>query len=181
MNESLIVIWSEDVKRWFIDPIDSNICRLVKLENLSHVAEFSWHTNHRFWDVITSCAIDIRSNVKHILTALLFRTFEFLFKTVMVHNIFAIFNMFGAERALLLHGHWRAVGVRCCKGRYWSLPPQALLTEYCETDSVSAKHEIVANLANFAYNSINHEHLQKLNVVDLFLDLTDDEDLVLRR
>ena len=55
------------------------------------------------------------------------------------------------------------------------------MTEYCESEVAHAKQEIVANLANFAYNPVNHEHLQKLNVVDLFLDLTDDEDLILRR
>ena len=58
---------------------------------------------------------------------------------------------------------------------------QALMTEYCQTDKVGDKHEIVANLANFAYNPVNHGHFQKLNLLDLFLDLTDDEDLELRR
>lgn len=32
-----------------------------------------------------------------------------------------------------------------------------------------AKEEILANLANFAYDPINYEHFRKLNVMDLFL------------
>ena len=32
-----------------------------------------------------------------------------------------------------------------------------------------SKEEILANLANFAYDPINYEHFRKLNVVDLFL------------
>ena len=32
-----------------------------------------------------------------------------------------------------------------------------------------AKEEILANLANFAYDPINYDHFRKLNVVDLFM------------
>ena len=32
-----------------------------------------------------------------------------------------------------------------------------------------AKEEILANLANFAYDPINYDHFRKLNVADLFL------------
>ena len=32
-----------------------------------------------------------------------------------------------------------------------------------------AKHQVLANLANFAYDPINYEHIRKLNILDLFL------------
>lgn len=32
-----------------------------------------------------------------------------------------------------------------------------------------SKEEILANLANFAYDPINYGHFRKLNVVDLFM------------
>ncbi|KAL3869067.1 hypothetical protein ACJMK2_041794 [Sinanodonta woodiana] len=47
---------------------------------------------------------------------------------------------------------------------------QSLVTEYQDTTSDEAKKETLANLANFAYDPINYEHLRKLNVLDLFLD-----------
>jgi hypothetical protein len=33
-----------------------------------------------------------------------------------------------------------------------------------------AKEQVLANLANFAYDLVNYDHLRRLNVVDLFLD-----------
>ncbi|XP_077973357.1 armadillo repeat-containing protein 7-like [Styela clava] len=55
---------------------------------------------------------------------------------------------------------------------------QALVTEFQQTKSESDKEQVLANLANFAYDPINYEYLRKLQVVDLFLDcLTDDEDI----
>ncbi|KAK3612594.1 hypothetical protein CHS0354_042102 [Potamilus streckersoni] len=47
---------------------------------------------------------------------------------------------------------------------------QSLVTEFQDTTSDEAKKETLANLANFAYDPINYEHLRKLNVLDLFLD-----------
>ncbi|XP_073247368.1 armadillo repeat-containing protein 7-like isoform X2 [Porites lutea] len=47
---------------------------------------------------------------------------------------------------------------------------QALVTEFQDTDKQGAKEEILANLANFAYDPINYDHFRKLNVVDLFMD-----------
>eukprot|EP00299_Pterocystis_sp_00344_P013550 c6651_g1_i2.p1 GENE.c6651_g1_i2~~c6651_g1_i2.p1 ORF type:complete len:158 (+),score=36.12 c6651_g1_i2:39-512(+) len=32
------------------------------------------------------------------------------------------------------------------------------------------KEQIIANLANFAYDPINYEHFRRLNILDLFLD-----------
>jgi KaiC/GvpD/RAD55 family RecA-like ATPase len=38
-----------------------------------------------------------------------------------------------------------------------------------------AKEQVLANLANFAYDPINYEFLRKLNVIDLFLDQLSEE------
>ncbi|XP_060544687.1 LOW QUALITY PROTEIN: armadillo repeat-containing protein 7 [Pantherophis guttatus] len=54
---------------------------------------------------------------------------------------------------------------------------QALVTEFQVTDSSDAKEQVLANLANFAYNPQNYEYLRQLKVLDLFLDmLTEDND-----
>jgi len=54
---------------------------------------------------------------------------------------------------------------------------QALVTEFQDTDSHDSKIQILANLANFAYDPINYSYMRKLNVIDLFLDmLTEDDD-----
>uniref|UniRef100_A0A8C6YTF6 Armadillo repeat-containing protein 7 n=1 Tax=Nothoprocta perdicaria TaxID=30464 RepID=A0A8C6YTF6_NOTPE len=47
---------------------------------------------------------------------------------------------------------------------------QALVTEFQVTDSADAKEQVLANLANFAYDPQNYEHLRRLQVLDLFLD-----------
>eukprot|EP00897_Mesotaenium_endlicherianum_P010796 jgi/Mesen1/9745/ME000695S09055 len=47
---------------------------------------------------------------------------------------------------------------------------QALVTEFQEATNEEAKEQVVANLANFAYDPVNYEHLRKLHAVDLFLD-----------
>ncbi|XP_029191027.2 armadillo repeat-containing protein 7-like [Acropora millepora] len=52
---------------------------------------------------------------------------------------------------------------------------QALVTEFQDTDRQGAKEEILANLANFAYDPINYDHFRKLNVVDLFMDMLTEE------
>ncbi|XP_030361603.1 armadillo repeat-containing protein 7 [Strigops habroptila] len=48
---------------------------------------------------------------------------------------------------------------------------QALVTEFQATDSAEAKEQVLANLANFAYDPRNYEHLRQLQVLDLFLDM----------
>ncbi|XP_019730197.1 armadillo repeat-containing protein 7 [Hippocampus comes] len=54
---------------------------------------------------------------------------------------------------------------------------QTLVTEFQDTDSDEAKEQVLANLANFAYDPKNTEHLRQLQVADLFLDmLTEDND-----
>ncbi|GFR64311.1 armadillo repeat-containing protein 7-like [Elysia marginata] len=54
---------------------------------------------------------------------------------------------------------------------------QSLVTEF--QDSSQSDHEIkeqlLANLANFAYDPINYEFFKKLNIVDLFLDCLEEE------
>ncbi|KAI0242452.1 Armadillo repeat-containing protein 7 [Lamellibrachia satsuma] len=51
---------------------------------------------------------------------------------------------------------------------------QSLVTEFQDTDSDDAKEQVLANLANFAYDPINYECMQQLNVIDLFLDSLND-------
>ncbi|XP_015670528.1 armadillo repeat-containing protein 7 [Protobothrops mucrosquamatus] len=54
---------------------------------------------------------------------------------------------------------------------------QALVTEFQVTDNSGAKEQVLANLANFAYDPQNYEYLRQLRVLDLFLDmLTEDND-----
>ncbi|XP_054719545.1 armadillo repeat-containing protein 7-like isoform X2 [Uloborus diversus] len=45
-----------------------------------------------------------------------------------------------------------------------------LVVEFQDTSSPSAKQEVLANLANFAYDPDNYDHFRELNIVDLFLD-----------
>ncbi|XP_034427443.1 armadillo repeat-containing protein 7 [Hippoglossus hippoglossus] len=52
---------------------------------------------------------------------------------------------------------------------------QTLVTEFQDTDSGEAKEQVLANLANFAYDPKNMEHLRELQVTDLFLDMLTEE------
>ncbi|XP_015921252.2 armadillo repeat-containing protein 7 isoform X2 [Parasteatoda tepidariorum] len=45
-----------------------------------------------------------------------------------------------------------------------------LVTEFQDTSSDDAKEQVLANLANFAYDPENYIHFNELNIVDLFLD-----------
>lgn len=53
---------------------------------------------------------------------------------------------------------------------------QQLVTEYQNTDDCETKQQVMANLANFAYDPINYEYLRTLNVLDLFLDGLEESD-----
>lgn len=54
---------------------------------------------------------------------------------------------------------------------------QTLVTEFQDTDSEEAKEQVLANLANFAYDPKNYDFLRDLQVTDLFLDmLTEDNE-----
>ncbi|KAM4623911.1 armadillo repeat-containing protein 7 [Polymixia lowei] len=52
---------------------------------------------------------------------------------------------------------------------------QTLVTEFQDTDSEEAKEQVLANLANFAYDPKNMEDLRELQVTDLFLDMLTEE------
>ncbi|KAH7276398.1 hypothetical protein KP509_39G005400 [Ceratopteris richardii] len=58
-------------------------------------------------------------------------------------------------------------------GRYGSSREdylQELVTEFQKTTNEDSKCNIVAHLANFAYDPFNYEFFRKLNVIELFLD-----------
>ncbi|XP_061248861.1 armadillo repeat-containing protein 7 isoform X1 [Bos javanicus] len=52
---------------------------------------------------------------------------------------------------------------------------QALVTEFQQTQSQDAKEQVLANLANFAYDPGNYQYLRQLQVLDLFLDSLSEE------
>ncbi|XP_067225933.1 armadillo repeat-containing protein 7 [Chanodichthys erythropterus] len=52
---------------------------------------------------------------------------------------------------------------------------QGLVTEFQDTDSEEAKEQVLANLANFAYDPSNMEALRMLQVTELFLDMLTEE------
>ena len=56
---------------------------------------------------------------------------------------------------------------------------QSLVTEYQETTNQEAKEQVLANLANFAYDPINYGYFRTLNVLDLFLDCLTEENTTL--
>ncbi|GAA5802791.1 hypothetical protein HPULCUR_008266 [Helicostylum pulchrum] len=55
-----------------------------------------------------------------------------------------------------------------------------LTEEYKKTDKQEAKQQVLANLANFAYDPINFNMLWDLQVVDLFLEATTSKDPLLQ-
>lgn len=52
---------------------------------------------------------------------------------------------------------------------------QTLVTEFQDTDSQDSKEQVLANLANFAYDPSNYQYLRQLQVIDLFLDMLTEE------
>lgn len=52
---------------------------------------------------------------------------------------------------------------------------QGLVTEFQDTDSEESKEQVLANLANFAYDRSNMEALRLLQVTELFLDMLTEE------
>ncbi|KAG9267944.1 armadillo repeat-containing protein 7 [Astyanax mexicanus] len=61
----------------------------------------------------------------------------------------------------------------CASERFEYL--QGLVTEFQDTDSEEAKEQVLANLANFAYDPRNMEALRMLQVTELFLDMLTEE------
>jgi hypothetical protein len=58
---------------------------------------------------------------------------------------------------------------------------QELVDEFQTTDSEDSKLQVLANLANFAYDPINYEYLRQLNAIDLFLDcLTENNETMIQ-
>lgn len=51
-----------------------------------------------------------------------------------------------------------------------------LITEFKTSKSKEAKTQVLANLANFAYDPVNYDYLRQLKVVDLFLHLISEDD-----
>lgn len=45
-----------------------------------------------------------------------------------------------------------------------------LVAEFKETKSQDSREQVLANLANFAYDPINYEFIRKLHIIDIFLD-----------
>ena len=54
-----------------------------------------------------------------------------------------------------------------------------LLVYYFTSLILAAKHQLSANLANFAYDPINFEYLKKGDFVDLFVELIESNDEIL--
>ncbi|XP_062381892.1 armadillo repeat-containing protein 7 [Sardina pilchardus] len=52
---------------------------------------------------------------------------------------------------------------------------QNLVTEFQDTDCEESKEQVLANLANFAYDPRNMEDLRRLQVTELFLDMLTEE------
>lgn len=52
-------------------------------------------------------------------------------------------------------------------------PPQTWLQ--CRFSDADAKEQVLANLANFAYDPGNYQYLRQLQVLDLFLDSLSEE------
>ncbi|XP_015185037.1 PREDICTED: uncharacterized protein LOC107070967 [Polistes dominula] len=58
-------------------------------------------------------------------------------------------------------------------GRYDFL--KLLINEFKSTSSKDAKQQVLANLANFAYDPINYDYLRQLKVIDLFLHILSED------
>lgn len=55
-----------------------------------------------------------------------------------------------------------------------------LVTEFQVSASHDSKEQVLANLANFAYDPVNYDHFKRLNVFKLFIDQLDSADNNLR-
>ncbi|CAK9807993.1 Armadillo repeat-containing protein 7 [Anthophora plagiata] len=64
-------------------------------------------------------------------------------------------------------------------GRYDFL--KLLSTEFKTTKSKEAKEQVLANLANFAYDPINYGYMRQLQIIDLFLHALSEDNLKLIR
>ncbi|KAI9244029.1 hypothetical protein BDA99DRAFT_313479 [Phascolomyces articulosus] len=55
-----------------------------------------------------------------------------------------------------------------------------LVQEYHTTKDNEAKQQVLANLGNFAYDSINHGWLWQVNVIEIFIDAIQQQDPLLK-
>ncbi|KAI9496659.1 hypothetical protein BDB00DRAFT_869237 [Zychaea mexicana] len=55
-----------------------------------------------------------------------------------------------------------------------------LVQEYHTTKDIEAKQQVLANLGNFAYDSINHNWLWQANAIDVFFDALEQQDSLLQ-
>lgn len=53
---------------------------------------------------------------------------------------------------------------------------QSLVNEFQDTESQDSKLQVLANLANFAYDPINYDYFRQLNIIELFLDCLEECD-----
>jgi len=58
---------------------------------------------------------------------------------------------------------------------------QSLVTEFSTTHDSDAKEQVLANLANFAYDPVNYDWLRSLCVIDLFLDNLDEPSVKIKQ
>ncbi|CAH0385953.1 unnamed protein product [Bemisia tabaci] len=58
---------------------------------------------------------------------------------------------------------------------------ELLVKEFKTTKSTEAKEQVLANLANFAYDPVNYQFLRKLSVIDIFLDQLGESNKTLRQ
>ena len=56
---------------------------------------------------------------------------------------------------------------------------QALVTEFQDTSRHEYKLQVLANLANFAYDPVNYDYFRQLNILDLFLGTSKLGDVIL--
>ncbi|XP_076165500.1 armadillo repeat-containing protein 7 isoform X3 [Ptiloglossa arizonensis] len=56
-----------------------------------------------------------------------------------------------------------------------------LATEFKTTKSRDAREQVLANLANFAYDPINYGYIRQLQIIDLFLHTLSEDNIKLLR
>ncbi|XP_015608411.1 armadillo repeat-containing protein 7 isoform X2 [Cephus cinctus] len=64
-------------------------------------------------------------------------------------------------------------------GRYDFL--RLLVVEFNTTKSQEAKEQVLANLANFAYDPVNYEYIRQLHIIDLFFAVITENNITLIR
>jgi len=47
---------------------------------------------------------------------------------------------------------------------------QELVNEFYQTNSIESREQVLANLANFAYDPLNYHYLRELKVIEIFIE-----------